>query len=285
MHLALATCRQYPELSDSNLLLRNALVEAGADVEILPWNAAPLARFGACDAVLVRQCWDYQDDAAGFAAWISRLDLMGGIVLNKPALCIWNNDKRHITELDALGVRTPATVSADDVEAALDTLPGDRVVLKPAFGGSGVGVRLAARDDVAAVLAEARAEAPGRPFMVQEFCPEIAEGEWSLTLIGSRVDFAVRKRPAAGEFRVNTRYQPVVEVMTPPDAARAAAERLVAALGGGVYAARVDGVMRDGDFICTELELTDPDLHLHMVDAAARRLAHHVLDHLQGGTG
>ena len=44
-------------------------------------------------------------------------------------------------------------------------------------------------------------------------------------------------------------------------------------LGEPLLCVRVDGVLRDENFICTELEPTDSDLHLHLADGSATRLA------------
>jgi len=48
---------------------------------------------------------------------------------------------------------------------------------------------------------------------------------------------------------------------------------------------RVDGVMRAGAFVCTELELCDPDLHLHLAPEVATVLAAATLRRLETAKG
>ena len=52
--------------------------------------------------------------------------------------------------------------------------------------------------------------------LVQEFLPEIAEGELSLIYFDGIFSHAVRKRPPQGEFRVNSRFGATRSAETPP---------------------------------------------------------------------
>ena len=275
MRTAIAVCRLFPELSASNQAYLQALEAAGAEVDCLAWNVAPIAAFHDYDVVVLRQTWDYQVDAAGFAAWLSRL-AMDGVALHNPApVAIWNNDKRTITELAEAGFDVPATADLDrhEIGEAASRIGGETFVLKPAYGGGGVGVRLAKRQELSAALEEAQTEAPGRPFMLQEFLPEIDQGEWSLSFSGGAFSHAVVKIPRRGEFRVNNRFSPESRLAEPPAGVAESAAAILASIPAPLLYARVDGVLRAGRFICTELELCDPDLHLHMAPGSAERLA------------
>ncbi|MEM1382345.1 MAG: hypothetical protein AAF713_06180 [Pseudomonadota bacterium] len=273
--IAVAACRTHPKPSRSNAAYIKALAELGAEPRILQWNADPFDAFLACDAVVLRQTWDYQDDPGGFAAWLVRLSRSRAVVLNAPHLAIWNNDKRSLRELGAAGIEIPRTeeVMAGAAAGVFAKLGADRVVLKPAFGGSGVGVRIADADTISSALVEAVEEAPGRPMMVQEYLPEIAHGEWSLAFAAGAFSHAVRKTPKSGEFRVNARFAPETLRLDPPAAVLATAVRIHDEFCKDALYARIDGVVRAGRFVCTELELTDPDLHLDRAPGAAACLA------------
>lgn len=274
MKIAIAACARYPELSASNACLRDALTANGAEAPVLLWNRDTFASFLACDLILLRQTWDYMDDPGGFASWLIQLETLGGRAENPGRLAIWNNDKRTLSQLDALGVETPRTTTIvdDGQPTLLAPLPQGRIVLKPAFGGGGHGVKLCEPDALAEEVAVLRTEAPGQPIMAQEFLPEIADGEWKMTCIDGSVALAIHAVPRNGEFRINNRFGPDVTHRDPPEAARRAAETLMHALGTPLCG-RVDGVMRGNRFLCTELELTDPDLHLHHDADVAHKLA------------
>lgn len=280
--VVIAAGRRYPTPTTSNAALIEALQARGADTAVARWNVDPIDAFLDADAVLLRQTWDYQDDAAGFAAWISGLTLRGARVLNPAPVAIWNNDKRSLVELAGGGVVIPPTTGIEngEVAAAADKIGGTRFVVKPAYGGSGVGVRAAEREGLEAALAAAQAEAPGRPFMLQAYLPEIADGEWSLCFFGGAFSHAVLGRPAAGEFRVNSRYGAQRELLEPPAPALSAAQTMLDRLSSDLVYARIDGVMRGDQFICTELELTDPELHLDLAPGSADRFASAVLERL-----
>lgn len=285
MHIAIAACRTNPQLSASNQTLQSALEATGARVSVLNWNEHSASEFLSCDLTLLRQTWDYQNDPGGFAAWLIRLHANGGRIEARPDLAIWNNDKRTLLELKQAGVEIPATFrSVEDAIAHQgdregNRAPTEKLVLKPAFGGDGVGVEQTRFSDIEATQARIQQTLPGRPIMVQEFLPEIAEGEWKMTCIDGRVALAVHSKPRSGEFRINSRFGPTIDAAEPPDAARSAAEKIMAFVGAPLCA-RVDGVMRGDMFICTELELCDPDLHLHYAPEVATQLAQATLRRL-----
>ena len=283
MRIAIVACNRHPELSASNSLFRRALERRGADVEVVAWNRAPSARMSEYSLCVFRQSWDYQDDPAGFAAWVCNARRAGARLANDADIVVWNNDKRTLASLQEIGIEVPwmVGISGSD-ELPISELP-DRVVIKPAFGGSGVGVRLCERNSVIETLAEARREAPGRPFLAQEFLPEIVEGEWSLTFVQGSVTHGVCKRPAANEFRVNGRFQPTIERVEPPAPMLVAAQKLGRHLGPGTLYARLDGVLRGDRFVCTELELTDPDLHFEWCEEGADMLAIASIDRARSG--
>ena len=271
--IVIAACRMFADLSESNVAFAQALRALGATVRVEAWNSAPVAAFTAADLVVLRQTWDYPLDPGGFAAWAIRAEALGARLENPAAVAIWNNDKRTLRALGAAGIAVPVTVALDDGAATdISAIPTEEVVIKPAFGGGGYGVRLGDRGTLAATLADAEAEMRG-PFFAQEYLPEIADGEVSMTCIEGTVAFARLKIPASGEFRVNTKFTPVQRTIEPPADALRQARRILDWLGAPLLHARIDGVMRGERFLCTELELTDPDLSLHAVEGAAERLA------------
>lgn len=279
MKIVVAMCRSHPEPSASNAIYVAALRALGAEVTTPAWNIAPADAFADADAVILRQTWDYQQDAAGFAAWASGLVLAGGTVLNPPHVAIWNNDKRTIAALAKAGFDAPATVDLE--RGGVEAIPTDRLVIKPAYGGDGYGVTLTDRAGLERALTDARAAFPGRPFLAQEYLAEIAEGEWSLTFIGGAFSHAVLKHAAPGEFRANSRFGAERQSREPPAAAVETAAAILRWLGVDLLAARVDGVMRNGRLVVTELELNDPNLNLDLAPGSAERLAEATLARVQ----
>lgn len=285
MRICLVACHAYPDLFASDLLYAKALEEHGAQVAVLGWNVAPVAAFAGHDAIVIRASWDYQDDMPGYTGWLDAIERLGTPIFNPPALVRWNNDKRCLLDLALAGVMIPRTVSLDDPAAVLtafDTLGRGQAVLKPCWGGGGIGVELVQRDTAQASLERLREATGGRAFMLQEFLPEISAGELSFVFIAGQHAHTVLKRPGAGEFRVNGRYNPlpVVPYEASPRLVADAARALRAAGSDPLYA-RIDGVVRDGGLICTEIEVNEPTLYMDVVPATARQFAQATLRALQ----
>jgi glutathione synthase/RimK-type ligase-like ATP-grasp enzyme len=164
--------------------------------------------------------------------------------------------------------------------------PGRDVVVKPAVSG---GAWHTVRGVVGAPqFAQALAALPPElDFLVQDFVPQVAdEGEWSLLFFDGRYSHAVLKRPARGDYRVQSQHGGSVEAVEPTTGMIESAERVLAAaanLGHGDTAyARVDGVRVDGRFRLMELEVIEPALFLADRPDAAERFAGVVVRRLQG---
>ena len=101
------------------------------------------------------------------------------------------------------GVRMPRTyfVACETaaIEKVFDETGWRRAVVKPVTGGGGHSVELVSRDAVR-IGARCRQAAAGG-VLVQEFLPEIADGELSLVYFNGIFSHAIRKRPPQGEFR------------------------------------------------------------------------------------
>jgi len=280
----LATCHRWPEVSASDRLYAEALTGLGARVEAAPWNSAPsvggIAPFVGADAVVLRSNWDYHHSLSAFRSWLHLLEVTQVPVWNSPELVRWNLDKRYLLDLEQWGVRVPATAvvlahgSAATVAAAMDAWGWERAVVKPAWGASGHQVERVERGALESGAWQVETGADARPLLVQEYLPEVAaEGEVALVFFGGEFSHAVRKRPAEGEFRVNSQYGGKNEVFTPSASLVAEAERVISVLPEAPLYARVDGVERDGELVVLEVEVNEPGLWLPLAPGAAERFA------------
>ncbi|MDE2307630.1 MAG: hypothetical protein KGJ97_04985 [Xanthomonadaceae bacterium] len=279
--LAIATAAAYPTLGEDDAALLAALERRGIQPTVCVWNdpAVDWTRF---DAVLIRTIWDYFKHYRAFLDWLERLDRQGVPTINDSALLRWNSDKHYLLELAQHGVGVIPTRIADarDLAAVLAAMPARHVVIKPAVSGGAWHTLQGTVGDAGFDRAVLQLPA-ARDYLVQPFVPQIvSEGEWSLLYFGGEFSHAVIKRPASGDYRVQSEYGGSAEPVLPGAATLAAAERAlaaVAAIGHGDHAyVRVDGVIREGRFLVMELEMIEPFLHLGAHPAAAERLARHL---------
>jgi glutathione synthase/RimK-type ligase-like ATP-grasp enzyme len=249
------------------------LAAAGVMVEGLPWTTASAEALSRFAVVLPLLAWGYHFDLARFRSQLEGWSARGVRLRNPAPVLSWNADKRYLDDLARAGARTVPTLfvdrlEADDVARAAGRFGVETVVVKPQVSGAAwKTVRLRPGDPLDA--------APNAPAMIQPFLPAIGEeGELSLFYFDRRFSHAVRKRPRAGDFRVQEQFGGEAEPCAPDADALATAETVLAAVEGALLYARVD-LLRglDGHWALNEIELIEPDLFLAYDRLAAERFA------------
>jgi glutathione synthase/RimK-type ligase-like ATP-grasp enzyme len=279
--IAIATCAGYDDLKAGDAMLREALAARGAEARSVVWDG-PDPGWEGFDLCLVRSTWDYHDKHAEFLAWARRVE--EATVLRNPAeLIAWNSEKTYLRELERAGVPTVPTVWISrgdevDVETVLAQRGWAEAVIKPVvdLGAKNLHRVGAGADEAEAALAAvlARSEA-----MVQPFLPSLeAEGERSLIYIGGELSHAVRKRPAQGDFRVQSIWGGTAAPTEPTANEIAIGSLSLSQLDEPPLYARVDLVTGpDGAPRLIELELIEPNLYLSTHQTAAHHLANTVI--------
>ncbi|WP_439028337.1 ATP-grasp domain-containing protein [Haloarchaeobius sp. DT45] len=286
-HVAFATSAEYADLTDDDRQLAAALRERDITVEPAVWTDESVD-WGAYDAVLVRSCWDYHTRVGEFEEWITTVSTETTL-WNTPSTLCWNSHKFYLRDLEGRGIQTVPTayVSGTDgrsLEAILDANGWREAVVKPAIslGGEDTWRTDRARADSHQERYESLRD--HEDLLVQQFVPEITEGEWSLVFVDGTYSHAVLKRPETGDFRVHEHFGGTVSVEEPGEALRSQAGDVVAAataeLGETPLYARVDGVEVDGALTVLELELVEPSLGFDHVPAATGTMADVVAERL-----
>jgi hypothetical protein len=90
---------------------------------------------------------------------------------------------------------------------------------------------------------------------------------------GGGFSHAVKKRPAEGDFRVQSDFGGTAELQTPTRKVLQAAEAAMAVLPQPPVFARVDLVGLGACVQLMELELIEPELFITLAPGASRRLA------------
>jgi glutathione synthase/RimK-type ligase-like ATP-grasp enzyme len=238
------------------------LAAAGLSVQAEPWTRASAEALARYAVVMPLVAWGYHFDLARFRSQLSRWQA-GGVRLQNPASVLaWNADKRYLDDLKARGARTIPTLFCDrlgeaDLVRAAERFGTEALVVKPQVSG-------AAWKTVKLRPGEGLDGAPVGPAMIQPFLPSIGEeGELSLFYFDRSFSHAVRKRPDAGDFRVQEQFGGQAEACAPEAEAMSTAEAVLAAIDEPLLYARVD-LLRglDGRWALIEIELIEPDLFL-----------------------
>jgi glutathione synthase/RimK-type ligase-like ATP-grasp enzyme len=276
--IALATYDRAPSLARDDQLLIPALSRAGIDAEPAIWSSADVI-WETFDAVIIRSCWDYHLRYDEFRDWLARLDAGRLPLWNSAALVEWNAHKRYLLDLEQRGVRIVPTRliqrgGAEAVDAVTRDADWTRFVLKPAVSASGFETHALARPIDGDARRTIASVASTGDVLLQPFVDEVPrDGEYSLMFIDGEFSHAAIKRAAGSEFRVQTEHGGSVTAIHVEPWLIGAAGNVLAALPEVPLYARVDGVVRDGQFLLMELELIEPNLFFELKPGSEHRFA------------
>lgn len=240
-----------------------AALRPGESVTDIDWQA-PLEAFAGFDAALIGTPWDYFDNRDAFLAKLDAIAALGVPVCNSPDVVRWNIDKGYLTELAERGVATIPTLlldnpGRDEILAAFDRFGCDRLVVKRRVGAGAEG-----QFDFTCDNPPAADWRMGHAALVQPFLPGIVEeGEHSLIFIDGEFSHGLIKRPAPGDYRVQSLYGGWDTAVTPTPDDLAAAQKVIAGLPfpAPLYA-RIDLVRGpDGALLLMEAEVIEPFLY------------------------
>lgn len=287
--IAIVTYYKAPELTPDDALLVAPLAARGVRVVPAIWNDDAID-WGAFDAVVVRACWEYYHDEERFFAWLDQLDAAGVPVWNSTATIRWNARKTYLRDLAERGARV---IPSEHVSPGTNTSLAEirrrngwgELVVKPAFSAGAfetwrVPAMPSGEDERR--FAEFIAT---RDTIVQPYLPEITEGEWSFIFFDGVLSHAVRKRPVAGDFRVQPQYGGVTTKETPRAELVEQAAAILAAVPEQVehppLYARVDACEVNGELLLMELEIIEPQLFFRCDPESADRFADAVVRALE----
>lgn len=256
-------------------LLVAALAEIGVEAVVAPWDSPE--DWAAYPLVVVRTPWDYFRRLPEFLAWAARTSQLTAFV-NPVSVIEWNSHKAYLRELAAKGIPTVPTLWLDqgaaDGAARLAATGWGEVVVKPAVSIGAIGALKANATEPACTAHLAALLAEG-DVLVQPFIESVAaQGEVSLIYFGGAFSHAIRKQPAAGDYRVQDMYGGTNHPYQPAaDEVELATLALTATPAPTTYA-RVDMVrLQGGSPAVMELELIEPELFLGVDPQASARFA------------
>lgn len=258
-------------------LLRPAFERRGARLTDIAWDDQR-ANWAAFDAALIGTAWDYWDRMEDFLDQLALIESQVPL-FNRADLVRWNIHKRYLKDLEARGARLIPTIWLDrpdeaSVRSAFDELGTKDLVLKRQIGAGADGqVRLRRGDAVPQLR---------HPMMAQAFLPSIErEGELSFIFVDRKLSHALLKRPAAGDYRIQSLYGGTEEAIVPATKDIEAAKAVLSALDAPPLYARVDMIRGDGGaLLLMELELIEPYLYPEQGPVLGEKLAEAVLRRL-----
>ena len=277
-HVAIASCQEVPDLWGGECLLPPALRALGVQTSVCIWDD-PAVRWQDFEAVVVRCTWDYHLKLPAFLAWLAALERLQVPLINDVDTLRANVDKTYLLALQSAGLSVIPSLCLqpeDDrsVSTLMDVMGFNEVVVKPTRSAGAWRTLHLKRGGPAQLEAEFSAWRLEQEFLMQPFMPEVVRGgEWSLVYFDGVFSHAVLKRAKSGDFRVQSLHGGTAQLAMAPPGLAAQGLAILNTLSTMPCYARVDGVVRDDQFLLMELELVEPELFLELEAGAPKALA------------
>ena len=265
--IGLVTCREVPELYDDDIMLKEALVQAGASVLPVVWDDNNVC-WQDFRILVLRSVWDYHLRTRDFIRWVSTMQSQGLPLANPASVVLRNAHKSYLKDMEHRGMsmvpsRFCQGTVLREIDIAFTEFSCDTLVIKPLIGASAYRVLRINRDDKSSLCAAA-AEYCDDEYILQPYLAEIeADGEQSFVFFDRRFSHAVFKRPCDGEIRVQDDYGGTFTYCQPKPGAIAWATEALSFCPGDLLFGRVDAVFVNGQPRLMEIELIDAILYLH----------------------
>jgi glutathione synthase/RimK-type ligase-like ATP-grasp enzyme len=275
--IGLVTYAKAPNLTDDDRPLVGELAKLGLTSRPVVWDD-PAERWSDFKTLVLRSPWNYHLKPKEFVAWLDRIEAAGVHLWNPYAVIRWNMHKRYLRDLEAKGVLIADTewvarAESPPLSSVLARRGWSDAIVKPAISASATDTWRTTHD----------AEADGERYrelveradvLIQRTVPEVVSaGEWSLMFIDSQYSHGVIKRPASGDFRVQTELGGSAQPAEPPRAVIAAAERIVSMIPEPCLYTRIDGVETARGFMLMEVEAIEPLLFFSFAPQACAAMA------------
>lgn len=271
MQIGFVTTVEKPDMMPYDLKARKILMEKQVNVEILSWedfdeeNVNKLADF---DLIVIRTTWNYYKQIPAFKKFLDLVEKSGVKVYNPVKLIKWNMDKKYLQELQSDGFDIIPTIfvfngEEDTFEQAV-AKGWKQIVLKPMISAGSYDTFVIDADDPEKFRELKAKHYVKRPYLLQEFLPEIVTGEISTLHFANGYGYSVNKVPKTGDYRVQFQYGGVYHLQEVDPVIENISSRLAEKLGHSTLYRRLDGIWKNGKFLIMELELIEPDLYLNM---------------------
>lgn len=282
MNIAILTCAEMPDMLPYDIEVVKQLKEKGVETSVFIWDE--LLKFTPdvlknYDYVLIRSIWDYYRKVEKFNKLLDFLDASGISVLNPIDIVRWNMDKKYLLELHNEGYSIIPTIfnfgeDTDSFKIAVSK-GWKKMILKPMISAGSYHTFVIEPDEKERFNKLIDNYYINRPYMLQEFIPEISQGEISTITLTNPVNqkngefsYSVTKVPKKGDYRVQINYGGEYSIGEVDPIIKNISKQITKRFGNKLLYQRLDGLWRNGKFLIMEIELIEPDLYLnHSKDA------------------
>lgn len=275
MRIAILTSAEMPDMLPYDIEVISILNKRGVETSVFIWdeiisnNPNELKNY---DAILIRTIWDYFKKYDQYIKLLNILESTGIQIFNPVEILRWNMNKQYLNELQGKGIEIIPTIfnsnNADDSFKKAVSLGWEKMVLKPLISGNSYHTFVIEANNEPFFDQLVKIYFQSRPYMLQEFIPEISDGEISVIYFSNGYSYSVRKVPKKGDYRVQFDFGGIYHFEDINPEIKIICDRISNHIGENLLYQRVDGLWRNGKFLIMEVELIEPDLYLNLSNEA-----------------
>lgn len=256
--------------TEENSILSKSLSKSGLKVKIVGWEDKDFD-WSSTRIAMIRNTWNYSDNIEEFKKWL-KIVSKKTMLLNSANLILWNLDKRYLLDLEKNGISIPKTYVLNNIEEWDTIIENNKylengMVVKPVSSAGAKDTYFLKLpyniDHIQAINSIVKK----RPMLIQPFISSIKDkGEISMVFINGNFTYAMTKKPAHNDFRVQFYYGGTLEEYTPTTNEINFGKKAIQVcekLKGLPIFSRVDFCYDDkNEPILMELEMIEPQLWL-----------------------
>lgn len=278
MKLLFLTTAEMPELLPYDQTVIQQLHTFKVQVDIMIWeklSTTPLEQLTPYKAIIIRTCWNYYKKPEVFGRLLDFCSSHNLPLLNPADIVRWNMDKRYLLDLEKEGIELIPTAFVFEHDPSVFSTSVNRgwqkLVIKPMISGGSYHTFVIDKEDESGFDKILGTYYKNRPYMLQEFIPEISSGEVSTLRFANGFTYSIAKVPKKGDYRVQFTYGGTYHIEKVHPQIATLCDQIAERFQGRLLYQRVDGVWRNNRFLLMEVELIEPDLYLgHHAEALSR---------------
>jgi glutathione synthase/RimK-type ligase-like ATP-grasp enzyme len=282
MKIGILTCDKLPELLVSEQVLIPALSKHNIDAKAVIWNDKKIV-WSTFDYLIFRNTWDYFEKETEFNIWLDHIEKLGIKTLNPIAVIKQNKHKFYLREMEKQGILILPTLFIDKTDQLnlKEIIPSHwkKAVIKPAFSAGSYLTEVFDVEAIDQINTQYQNIAQEKELLLQEFMPEIQTlGETSFIFFNKKFSHAVNKKPAEGDFRIQSQFGGKYELTKPSPELIKKAQNIVNTFSGDLLYARVDGIVIENELHLMEVECIEPDLYFELCEGALDRFVNTIVE-------
>jgi glutathione synthase/RimK-type ligase-like ATP-grasp enzyme len=268
MKIALLTCEKLPDLTPEDQKLIPALAKHNIEAKAIIWSDKTI-NWNDFDYLIFRNTWDYFEKETEFTIWLNHIEKLGIKTLNPIEVIKKNIHKFYLREMEKQEISILPTVfidKTDNLNLAERVAPHwEKAVIKPAFSAGSYLTEVFEKSDIPKINKQYKTIASVKELLLQEFMPQIQTlGETSFIFFNKKFSHCVNKKPADGDFRVQSQFGGKYNLVQPSQELIEKALKIVHTFQDDLLYARVDGIVIDNDLYLMEIECIEPDLYFNL---------------------